>query len=105
MLGQNLITKQSGAEGFPCNAVYMVEKLGITKEFYLSCTLDRAQQCPTFIYSAAGGMNIEDVAEKTPELVFKLPIREEGVIPNSEMVLAAERLGVPTEVDQVSNMF
>lgn len=50
-------------------------------------------------------MNIEDVAEKTPELVFKLPIREEGVIPNSEMVLAAERLGVPTEVDQVSNMF
>ena len=105
MLGNNLITKQSGPAGFPCSAVYMVEKLGITKEFYLSCTLDRVQQCPTFIYSAAGGMNIEDVAEKTPELVFKLPIREEGVIPNSEMILAAERLGVPTEVDQVSNMF
>ena len=43
-------------------------------------------------------MNIEDVAEKTPDQVFKLPIREEGVIPEAEMVLAAERLGVPTEV-------
>jgi len=43
MLGHNLITKQSGPAGFPCNAIYVVEKLGITSEFYLSCTLDRAQ--------------------------------------------------------------
>merc|ERR1712166_1636347 len=41
MLGHNLITKQSGPAGFPCNAIYVVEKLGITSEFYLSCTLDR----------------------------------------------------------------
>lgn len=104
MLGNNLITKQSGPDGFPCNAVYMVEKLGIRSEFYLSLTLDRAAGCPTFIYSAAGGMNIEDVAEKTPELVFKLPVREKTV-DHGEMVKAAERLGVATEVDQVSNMF
>jgi succinyl-CoA synthetase beta subunit len=99
MLGDNLITKQSGPAGFPCNAVYTVEKLGIASEFYLSLTLDRVGQCPTFIYSAAGGMNIEDVAEKTPELVFKLPIVEEGKIPREEMVNAAARFGVPNEVD------
>jgi len=77
----------------------MVEKLGITSEFYLSLTLDRAAGAPTFIYSAAGGMNIEDVAHNTPELVFKLPIMEEGVIPKEEMVNAAARLGIPDEVD------
>ena len=105
MLGARLITKQSGPEGFPCSAVYMVEKLGIRSEFYLSITLDRAAGCPTFIYSPAGGMNIEDVAEKTPELVYKVPIREAGVIPNEEIVLAAQRLGIPSETEQVSNMF
>jgi len=83
----------------------MVEKLGIRSEFYLSITLDRAAGCPTFIYSPAGGMNIEDVAEKTPELVYKVPIREQGVIPNEEIVLAAQRLGIPSETEQVSNMF
>jgi len=105
MLGARLITKQSGPEGFPCSAVYMVEKLGIRSEFYLSITLDRAAGCPTFIYSPAGGMNIEDVAEKTPELVYKVPIREQGVIPNEEIVLAAQRLGIPSETEQVSTMF
>ena len=67
MLGKTLITHQSGADGLPCNAVYLVEKINIVKEMYLSLTLDRAAGCPTFIYSPAGGMSIEDVAEKNPE--------------------------------------
>jgi len=104
MLGERLITKQSGPDGFPCSAVYMVEKLGIRSEFYLSITLDRVAGGPTFIYSPAGGMNIEDVAEKTPELVHKLLIHGKE-IPAEEMVLAAQRLGIPTEVEQVTNMF
>ena len=49
-------------------------------------------------------MNIEDVAEKTPELVHKLLIHGKE-IPAEEMVLAAQRLGIPTEVEQVTNMF
>ena len=67
MLGNSLVTKQSGEDGLPCNAVYLVEKIGIEKEVYLSVTLDRKAGCPTFIYSPAGGMAIEDVAEETPE--------------------------------------
>ncbi len=62
MCGKTLITKQSGAEGFACNSVFVVEKLNITREIYLSITLDRVQGQPVFIYSVAGGMNIEDVA-------------------------------------------
>ena len=72
MLGNSLVTKQSGADGLPCNAVYLVEKIGIDKELYLSLTLDRKAGCPTFIYSPAGGMSIEDVAEENPEQIFKL---------------------------------
>jgi len=72
MLGNSLVTKQSGEEGLPCNAVYLVEKINISKEMYLSVTLDRKAGCPTFIYSPAGGMSIEDVAETNPEKIFKL---------------------------------
>lgn len=67
MIGNSLVTKQSGDEGFPCSAVYIVEKVNIEKELYLSVTLDRSAGCPTFIYSPAGGMAIEDVAHNTPE--------------------------------------
>ena len=77
MIGNSLVTKQSGEAGFPCGAVYIVEKLGIKKELYLSVTLDRAAGCPTFIYSPAGGMAIEDVAHDTPEAIFKMPVNME----------------------------
>lgn len=71
MLGKNLITKQA-PDGLPVNAVYLVEKINIAKEMYLSITLDRAAGCPTFIFSPDGGMAIEDVAESNPERIFKL---------------------------------
>ena len=74
MLGNSLVTKQSGEDGLPVNAVYLVEKIGIDKELYLSLTLDRKAGCPTFIYSKAGGMAIEDVAEETPDLIHKLQV-------------------------------
>jgi succinyl-CoA synthetase beta subunit len=74
MCGKTLITKQSGDAGFPCNCVYIVEKIAIDKEFYLSMTLDRKAGGLTFVYSPAGGTSIEDVAEKTPNLIFKLPV-------------------------------
>jgi succinyl-CoA synthetase beta subunit len=67
MCGKSLVTNQSDELGFPCNKVYIVEKLAIAKEFYLSLTMDRKAQCLTFIYSPAGGMAIEKVAHDTPE--------------------------------------
>jgi len=66
-LGKHLVTKQSGENGLPVNKVYLVQKINIDKEMYLSLTLDRAGGCPVFIYSPAGGMAIEDVAESNPE--------------------------------------
>lgn len=74
MCGKTLITNQSGEAGFPCNKVYIVEKIAIDKEFYLSITLDRKAQCLSFVYSPAGGMSIEEVAHNNPEKIFKLPV-------------------------------
>jgi succinyl-CoA synthetase beta subunit len=67
MCGKTLVTKQTGENGLPCNCVYVVEKLEIDREFYLSLTLDRKSACPVFIYSPSGGMKIEEVAAKNPE--------------------------------------
>jgi len=94
MCGKTLITKQSGDAGFPCNCVYIVEKIAIDKEFYLSMTLDRKAGCPTFIYSQAGGMSIEDVAHSNPEKIFKLPVDVNKGLDVEELIKAAKNLGI-----------
>jgi succinyl-CoA synthetase beta subunit len=92
MCGKHLVTKQSGESGLPCNCVYIVEKLAIDKEFYLSITLDRKAGKPVFIYSSAGGMNIEDVAAKTPELIFKYHVDVSKDLEIDELLKAAKNL-------------
>lgn len=89
----------------PCNSVYIVEKLAIEKELYLSLTLDRKAGCPTFIFSPAGGMSIEDVAETNPELIFKLQVDPVNGINKDHLVQAAKNLGLSDMQDQVIDMF
>ena len=94
-LGKHLVTKQSGEEGLIVNSVYLVQKLNIDKEMYLSITLDRAGGCPVFIYSPAGGMSIEDVAHEDPSKIFKLNVNP-FTGPNVEdLMKAADNLGIP----------
>src|SRR2546425_4727391 len=71
MLGMKLVTHQTGAEGREVRVLLIVEGLPIDKEFYLGIVLDRASGQPVFMASAAGGMDIEEVAAKTPEKIFK----------------------------------
>ena len=94
MCGFTLVTKQSGDAGFPCNCVYIVEKIAIDKEFYLSLTLDRKAGCPTFIYSREGGMSIEDVAHNTPEKIFKLPVDLNKGLDVDQLIQVAANLGL-----------
>lgn len=70
-LGSNLVTFQTGAEGQPVSAIYVEEPCQIVRELYLSALVDRTSQKIVFMASSAGGMNIEEVAEKYPELIFK----------------------------------
>src|SRR5678816_1033842 len=71
MLGMNLVTHQTGPEGREVRVLLIEEGLPIDKEFYLGVVLDRASGRSVFMASAAGGMDIEEVAAKTPEAILK----------------------------------
>jgi len=72
MLGQRLVTKQTGAAGLPVNKVYVEAGTDIERELYLSLTLDRERGRIAAIASAAGGMDIEQVAADTPEKILSV---------------------------------
>lgn len=74
MLGQMLVTHQSGPEGLPINVVYVEAGSSIDRELYLSMLVDREAKKVSFIASAAGGMDIEQVAADTPEKIFAVAI-------------------------------
>jgi succinyl-CoA synthetase beta subunit len=74
MLGQRLVTKQTGAEGLPIDTVYVETGSKIEREIYLSLTLNREKGRIAMIGSAAGGMDIEEVAEHSPEKITTVNI-------------------------------
>lgn len=74
MLGMNLITHQTGPEGKEVQRVYIEEGANISKELYLSLLIDRATAKVTFVASTEGGMDIEEVAKKTPHKIYKICI-------------------------------
>lgn len=71
MLGMRLVTHQTGPEGRVVERLLVEETLPIERELYLGIVLDRVQAKPVFMASAAGGVEIEEVAAKTPELILK----------------------------------
>ena len=68
----NLVTPQTGPEGQKVRALLIADAVDIAKEFYLSITLDRQKSMNVIMASTEGGMDIEEVAEATPEKIFKL---------------------------------
>jgi len=71
MIGYRLKTKQTPPEGVKVSKVMVAEALNIERETYFAILMDREHNGPVMVGSPAGGMDIEDVAEKTPELIFK----------------------------------
>ncbi|XP_065876497.1 succinate--CoA ligase [ADP-forming] subunit beta, mitochondrial [Euphorbia lathyris] len=74
MLGQILVTKQTGPQGKVVSKVYLCEKLSLINEMYFAIMLDRQTAGPLIIACKKGGTSIEDLAEKFPELIIKVPI-------------------------------
>ncbi len=74
MLGQTLVTKQTGTEGKEVQRLYVTDGVDIAKEYYCSVVLDRATSRVTFMVSTEGGMDIEEVAEKHPEKIMHADI-------------------------------
>ncbi|MBL4846382.1 MAG: ADP-forming succinate--CoA ligase subunit beta [Planctomycetes bacterium] len=71
MLGSTLVTKQTGAEGTVVKQVFVESGCPIEHEFYAAVLLDRESRAPVIMVSREGGMDIEEVAENTPEKIFK----------------------------------
>src|SRR5215510_9873470 len=71
ILGMTLVTHQTGPEGRLVQRLLIEETLPIERELYLGIVLDRVQGKPVFMASAAGGMEIEEVAAKTPDAILK----------------------------------
>lgn len=71
LLNNRLVTPQTGPEGITVNQVLIEEGVEIDREYYLSMVVDRSTACPTMIFSPSGGMEIEEVAAKSSELILK----------------------------------
>ena len=74
MIGQTLVTHQTGEEGKLVNQVMIARGVDIAKEYYLAILMDRATERPVIVASTEGGVNIEEVAEKTPEKILNLGV-------------------------------
>lgn len=74
LLGTRLVTHQTGAEGVPVNRVLVEEASEVHRELYISVLVDSTTRLPLMMASEAGGMEIEEVAQATPEKIFKISI-------------------------------
>ncbi|XP_040263166.1 succinate--CoA ligase [GDP-forming] subunit beta, mitochondrial [Bufo gargarizans] len=93
MIGYHLSTKQTSEGGVKVHKVMVAEALDISRETYLAILMDRACNGPVLVGSPQGGVDIEEVAEKTPELIFKEEIDIFEGIKDSQALRMADNLG------------
>ena len=98
MLGKNLVTHQTGPAGRQVRRVLVEQGLNIAREFYLAMVLDRAQARVAVICSSEGGVEIEAVAEKHPEKIFKETIDPVIGLAPFQCRRIAGKLGIPAEL-------
>ena len=96
MLGTRLVTHQSGAQGLPVNDVYVEAGSSIARELYLSLLVDRGAEQVAIIASAAGGMDIEEVAHQTPEKIFTVHVHPAAGLQEYQ----CRRLGFGLDLDK-----
>jgi succinyl-CoA synthetase beta subunit len=97
MLGTMLVTHQSGPEGLPINIVYVEAGSDIERELYLSMLVDREVSQVSFIASAAGGMDIEQVAAETPEQILTAAISPLDGVQDEQAQQLSTGLGLNTK--------
>jgi len=95
ILGMTLVTHQTGPEGRVVKRLLIEETLPIERELYLGIVLDRVQAKPVFMASSAGGMDIEEVAARTPELILKEAFEPDGGLAPYQARKLAFGMGIP----------
>ena len=105
-LGNNLVTFQTDEKGQPVNEILIETCTNIDQELYLGAVIDRASQRLVVMASTEGGVNIEEVAEKTPEKIFKQEIDPINGPDDSQARSLSEELGLNAlQADQFLNIF
>mmetsp|Transcript_57237 Transcript_57237/g.124356 ORF Transcript_57237/g.124356 Transcript_57237/m.124356 type:complete len:415 (-) Transcript_57237:373-1617(-) len=109
MLGDHLVTKQSGPEGKPVNTVLLAKKMKLVKEMYFSIMLDRTSMGPLMVACAEGGTSIEDLAHSSPEKIIKVPVDINVGITDAEAMKVVEGLEVSGDktkaMDQIKALY
>jgi len=109
MLGKTLVTKQTGPAGKPVNTLYIARKMKLKREMYLAILLDRSTAGPVLIGCSEGGTSIEDLAEKFPEKIIKIPVDIRKGITDEQAMKMAEGLKVTGDkkaaADQIKALY
>ena len=99
MLGTRLVTKQTDVRGLPINHVYIEAGTEIVAEYYFSLVIDRAKETYTFIVSSEGGMDIEAVADDTPEKIIRYSIDPSKGLSNESLRSLAKKLNFMSHLE------
>merc|ERR1712066_1105387 len=110
MVGNRLITKQTPPEGIPVSKVMVAEAIDIVRETYFCILMDREHNGPVIVASPDGGVDIEEVAEKTPDRIKKMPVDIHSGVTDSMATEVAEFLGftgplVAQCAEQIKNLY
>ena len=93
LLGMKLVNRQTGPEGVVAHKILISKPIDIDKEYYLGAIIDRNKAVPILIASPEGGMEIEEIAEKYPDKVLRIPIELDGSIRPYHLVYFAKFMG------------
>ena len=105
LLDQTLVTIQTGPEGQVVRQVFVESGCNIERELYCAILVDRAAGSPVLIASTAGGMDIEEVAAKTPELILTEPFDPDRGLGSYQTRVLSAKLGLPTSSWRAAEQF
>jgi len=110
MIGHKLITKQTPPGGIPVSKVMVAEAIDITRETYFCIVMDREHNGPVIVASPDGGVDIEEVAEKTPDRIKKMPVDIHTGVTDAMATELAEFLGFKGDLvaqcaGQIQNLY
>lgn len=110
MIGQYLVTKQTGERGRLCSRVLITERIDVAREMYFAILYDRSTQGPVIVASRIGGTSIEDIAKSNPEAISKIPVNLSDGMTKAKSLEIASALGFSDEkqkmaAEQVSKLY
>jgi len=103
LFGKKLVTHQTGPQGREIKRLYLEETCDISKEFYLSCLIDRSSSKIAFISSSEGGVNIEDVAKKNPDKIITVKMNLSKLVTKENVEKILRPFSLPKKLQKHAN--